>query len=415
MYRRGTILVVVMVTLIFAAAALVVFLDKATNELLVSSRDTIAGRLRPDAYSALETTLAALEDFRQYDNGLHTPAEGWGSGESWGNILNLPWVQGQFTPQLPNETIDIAFKDESGKIPLPRVLSDPTLTTDMVALFEGPDWGLDEDDANHLADVLVSWMTQNPTKLPSVAPPPDYEQDAIPYDPPYRSLRSYNELAAIDFAKDIFYDADGRPTALFWQFVNDFSLYNYRYTNINGANPDVMAAIGQFQPDQIANLQQYMAMKGNFAEPNPLGSDWFTSANQIAQVAGPGGMPNKFTTTIAALEIDITVHQGSSQYRLQAIVAPPGGAKAIMTTAADGRQNNQSAQNGETTQGQTAQSPYGPTSSPSSAQQAAAAGANLNFPFTILDIRENDEILTPPAEPPPAPSVSSPAAAPPSS
>ena len=62
--RRGSIIVLVMVTLLFTAAALVTFLDKAGTDLLVEARAAQAARLRPDAYSALETTLAVLQDFR---------------------------------------------------------------------------------------------------------------------------------------------------------------------------------------------------------------------------------------------------------------------------------------------------------------------------------------------------------------
>lgn len=76
--RRGSIIVLVMVTLLFTAAALVTFLDKAETDLLVDARAAQAARLRPDAYSALEVTLAVLQDFRQADgNQLRAPTEGW--------------------------------------------------------------------------------------------------------------------------------------------------------------------------------------------------------------------------------------------------------------------------------------------------------------------------------------------------
>ena len=72
-----------MITLIFTVAALVAFLDKAGNDLLVESRGRVAARLRMDAYTALEVTLAVLEDFRSADSGLRSPNEGWSDPLTW--------------------------------------------------------------------------------------------------------------------------------------------------------------------------------------------------------------------------------------------------------------------------------------------------------------------------------------------
>ncbi len=75
--RRGSVLIIVLVSLVFATAALVLFIEKAETDLLVPIREADAARLRLEAYSALETTLAVLEDFRIVSDGLHSPAEGW--------------------------------------------------------------------------------------------------------------------------------------------------------------------------------------------------------------------------------------------------------------------------------------------------------------------------------------------------
>src|SRR3954467_14243784 len=77
--ERGSVLVIVMITLIFTTFALVAFIEKASGDLLVEARAAESARLRAEAYSALETTLAVLDDFRTVGNGLHNPAEGWGN------------------------------------------------------------------------------------------------------------------------------------------------------------------------------------------------------------------------------------------------------------------------------------------------------------------------------------------------
>ena len=137
---RASVLVIVMVTLLFAAFALVAFIEKATNDLLVEQRDAEAKRLRMEAYSALEVTLAVLEDFREASNGLHSPAEGWGD----------PLTFAAYTP-TEGRTVEVSFEDESGKISLPHTDA-PTLAR----LFQT--WDITKSDADTLADAMMGWM-----------------------------------------------------------------------------------------------------------------------------------------------------------------------------------------------------------------------------------------------------------------
>lgn len=379
---RGTVLVIVIVMLMFTATALTAFLDRASNDLLVAEHIKVANRLREDAHSALETTLAVLEDFRQADGGsLHSPSEGWGDPLAWAG----------WSPSA-GHTVDVSFVDESGKLPLIH-----TNATTMMNLFEA--WGLGQDDAQHLTDVLRVWM--HPDYLPVVAPSPDYEQDAIPYDQPVRSMRSYDELAAIDYAKDLFYDAEGHKTDLWWRFFNDFSLFNYPSPDINAANPEVMTALGQWNAEQQQDITDYLAGKGDFVTPNPLGVQWFSSSGDLQRVVGGFGYPNLFAEAITALRINITVHEGKSVYRLSAVVAPQGGAHTVNTTATAAHQSVTNATNGENTASNPL-TPNGPNNTATSAQTSAAASGtvNINYPFTILEIKENDQILTAPPLPP---------------
>ena len=62
-------MVVVLVTLLFASVALTLFIEKASDDLLVESRVAAARRLRFEAYSALETPLAVLQDFQLVNGG----------------------------------------------------------------------------------------------------------------------------------------------------------------------------------------------------------------------------------------------------------------------------------------------------------------------------------------------------------
>jgi hypothetical protein len=384
--ERGSIIILVMVTLLLTAAALVAFLDKASNDLLVEARSAEAGRLRPDAYSALEVTLAVLEDFREADNGLHHPNEGWGDPLDWAG----------WTP-ADGYTVDVAFQDESGKMPLIH-----TNAATMLLLFEA--WQMEPNDAQKLTDELQSWIDLKYT--PSTALNPDYEQSATPYDPPGRAIRSMSELAAIDGVRDLFY-TNGLPNDLYWRFSNDFSLFNFAHPNINGANTDVFAAVGQFTPQQ--DMQIATRLSGAIAS-SKLVHPWFANASDLeASMSVEAGNPRAFAYTVSALRIIITVHDQAAQFRLSAVVSADAGTRArtVQETATDAKNNQSASGNGEPANAGSVTSKAQTSTATTQAQQnaAAATAINIKFPFTILEILENDAIPNPPPPPPGDPAL----------
>ncbi len=103
--KKASVLLVVLITILFTAFALVAFIDKASNDLLVEARAAASNRLRVDAYSALEVTLGVLNEFLQVDGALHSPAEGWGD----------PLEFAGYEP-ASGRTVEVTFEDESGKL-----------------------------------------------------------------------------------------------------------------------------------------------------------------------------------------------------------------------------------------------------------------------------------------------------------
>ena len=368
--RRSSVIVLVLITLIFTAAALTVFLEKATNDLLTEVRQSDSRRLRQEALSALEVTLAVLEDFRQADSGLHGTAEGWGDPLGWAG-----WKPSE------GRTVEVALQDESGKIPLAH--ADVTTLTN---LFEY--WQMAPADAERLADMICGWMQKGYLYTSPVAP--NYADAAVPYAEPQRPMRSISELASIEYARDVFFDANGLPKGYFWRFVDDFSVFNFSNPNANGANADVLAAVGQYTDNQREHISDYLAGAGQYAQE---GQQWFQNTTTLASVAGVGGSSASFGTTITALRILITVHEGRSKYRLSAVVAPQGGATINQTNAT----NAAAAASGTSATATTSVTNTSqPSSTASSAAAAAAASQNLNYPFTLLEMLENDEIPQPP-------------------
>jgi len=367
----GSVLVIVMVTLIFTALALTVFLEKAGNDLIVEAREADTRRLRQEAYSALETTLAVLEQFRAAGNGLRTAAEGWGD----------PLAFAGYAP-AEGRTVEVAFEDESGKLSLPQANA-----LQLQNLFIA--WGLVTADAERLADALLGWTKRNHAYATSLSP--SYEQSAVPYVEPRRSLRSYGELAAIDVARTVFYDETGRPNDLHRRFTESVSLFNFQRTNLNGARPDALTALGEFDDIQQRRLGEYLTGTGQSALAGP---GWFTAADEASKFLGPNGRAGQFGTTISALRIRLTVREGRSEYRLDAVVTPQGGgASAVITNATTARANATDAQAAASADA----SPTQPGSAPTSA--ATAAAPRLNYPFTILQLTENEPLPPPPAPP----------------
>ncbi len=354
-------LVIVLVTLLFASLAVVLFVEKAGDDLIVESREATGRRLRQEAYSALEVTLGVLEDFRQVNGGLRSPAEGWSD----------PLGFAGWTPREGCEA-EISFEDESGKLSLPH--ADQTA---MMNLFQA--WGLSQSNSERLTDSLLGWMKKDhvPTSMSS----PDYDRVTLPYAPPLRPLRSYSELAAIDYAREIFYDEHGLPNELWHRFVDAFSLFDFKQTNVNGGRPDTLSAIGTLDPSQRRQLSDYLSGTGDRAQ---MGPGYFDSPQDASQILGQGKLPDNYGTQISALRINITIHEGRSAFRVSTVIAPAGGATIVQPVKTP-------VSNTSTTD-QTP--PPALTNSPS--DPSAGATKKLNYPFTLLEIKENGEISPPP-------------------
>lgn len=358
--RRGSILVVVLVMILFASIALVAFIERASDDLLVEVRAADAAALRLEAYSALETTLAVLEDFRAVGGALRSPAEGWGDPLEWS----------AYAPAEGRE-VTVSFEDESGKLPLPRA-DFPVL----VELFKT--WNVAQADAERLTDALLGWTQKDYVAMTAGAPrPDDYERAPLPFGPPGRSLRTWSELASIDVVRETMFGEDGQPNELWQRFVSTVSLYDFRQPNVNSARPGVLAALARYDETQQKTLSDYLNGTGPYEFQGPR---FFQRANEVATVLGAQGLPQGFGAEIQALRIHVTVRDGLSTYRLSAVVAPPGGARPVKAVKKEGEG--------------TADEAPGTADAATPPAPGARPGVNppppINYPFTLLEIREND-------------------------
>ncbi len=361
-------LVIVLVTLLFTTLALLLFIEKASTDLIVHVRDSDRIRLRQEAYSALETTLAVLVDFREVIGGLHSPAEGWAEPLEWGD----------YEPEEGRE-VKVTFVDESGRIPF------SSLDFQMwVVLFES--WGVREFDAEKWADALMGWSQEEYVASTFDAPRlEDYERDPLGFAPPGRAPHSWEELRAIDLIRDEFFDETGRPNEYYQRMQESVTLLKYSTPNINAASNGALAALGRYDENQQELLRDYLGGGGVYRSQGP---GYFTDAGEVATVLGDQAVIEGFGTEIQALRITVEVTQGAASYVLSVVIAPPGGAAPNATEPIPERESL----NG---QAETESATRNPIIAAAAMAIAGPGGEDdlpdsIEYPFTLLSIQEMD-------------------------
>jgi general secretion pathway protein K len=369
-------------TLLLTAFALTKYLEKTAVDLLADAREARAGRLRVQAYSALETTLGVLQEFLTVDGGLHSSAEGWGQPL-------------EFAGYAPPEglKVEATLEDESGKISLRH--ADYQTLRDLFILL-----GQKQSDAERLADALLVWMQQGYEPVNSFnARAADYERAAVAHDPPGRSLHSFSELASIQYVRDVLFDANGQPNGLWRSFVDSVSLFDFSQPNVNNGRETTLAAVGSYDAASVKMVGDFLGGLGSYSRQGP---GFFHNAQEVAGLVGQGTAGSKLGTEVRCLRVTITVREGQASYRLSAVIAPPGG--AALPPANPPAANSTSAADSSSTQDNAAAT-AGSAAAPAATTQPAASGSQtqptLNYPFTLLEIQENDEIVdtSPPSQP----------------
>lgn len=370
--RRGSVVVVVLVTLLFASLLLTRLIETSSTDLLIAMRIADRDHLRADAHAALETTLAALVDFRTVDGGLFSPTQGWSDPLGYAGYVPREGV-----------TIDVAFEDESAKLSLPRMNLD-TMNALLVQL------GLTKPDAARVADALFVWTHKGHVATESATSATVYEQADPPSEPPYRSLRSFDELAGIAVAKDFFYDPDGHPKQLWNDFVAAVSLYQFSATNLNSAPPNALIATG-WDPTQVDSLQKYLTTPVSATKTRPYVRTLAEARRQVGNAA-----TRNLGATIQCLRIIVTAHQGAALLKMSTLVTWSGQAALPVSLAASPESTTAA------TGGRTAASSSARTKTPTN----TTAANSLRYPFTLLELIETTiPDVIPPPTPPNAPSA----------
>lgn len=341
---RGSVVVFVLGIILLAAFLLTRLMDRAAVELAAESKATKRGDLRQEAFSALEASLAVLADQAAASDGLHDVAEG------WDRPLRLMGY-------VPSEgyTAEVAVEDETGKLSLPQA-TEETLAAYLEAV------GCPATATDRVVDALLTWT--NPDHLSLEGESLEFDTAALPYDAPQRALRSFEELRAIPAAREVFFDEHGRWNETGLRFRAGASLFSFTATNVNSASADALLAYG-LDRSRINAIEASRRDRG-------AGSSFYRSAAELAGAWGRDGTPPGLGTEALCLRVTVQVRFGGRDYRLVAWVGRPG-------AVAPGR-----AASGAVRE---------PGATPEAPEVASVRNnprKRLDYPFQILELREND-------------------------
>ncbi|MFO7725803.1 MAG: type II secretion system protein GspK, partial [Oceanipulchritudo sp.] len=245
--RRGSIIVLVLVFVVLLTFIVVAFLEEATAKIkyygLFHNRDDI----RTDAYSAMEITLATINQYREIEGALWGPAQGWGR----------PLEEFGFTPDNAS-SVEVSFEDESGKLPL-LSMEYPQL----LVLFEILGFDLPEREA--LADGLLDWLDEDDISRLNGFDGEDYERLNPPYKAANGPIESWDEFRLIRPFNTLFFDENGSPLPNWSRFRKAVSLFHEGNVNVNGANSTVLLYL---QETGALNMRSFIDFRnGRDGEP----------------------------------------------------------------------------------------------------------------------------------------------------
>jgi general secretion pathway protein K len=105
-------------------------------------------------------------------------------------------------------------------------------------------WGLQVDQADHIADCLYDWVTPGDLKSLDGAKAADYAQANLPQVPTYQPFISFDEVELV-MGMDLLEKV--RPN---WE--DSFTLWSSGPLNVNEAPPELIAAVFSLDPKEVA-------------------------------------------------------------------------------------------------------------------------------------------------------------------
>lgn len=360
--KGGSVIVLVLVFVVLLTFIVVAFLEDATSKIkyygLFHNRDD----LRTDAYSALEISLAIINQYREVEGALWGPAQGWED----------PLTKFGFQPRHARE-VRVSFEDESAKFGLQNLDYDTLLS-----LFDI--LGFDLPERESLADGLLDWTDEGDDHRLNGFDGEEYEDMDPPYRPANAPVETWDEFKLMVPFKTLFFDETGAPVPQWRQFKEAVSLYHTGNPNINQASPTILALLQE--RGAIASMQSFIDYK-NGADGEPgTEDDRLLRDNELGFLNAEGTVG----TEIELLRVKVDAVRGDAIFTVEVLVSWSGSDAG----AADARSVEESASRSRTPENSN------PTSSRDqrsrargSARTAPSVAAELGYPFRFLRITEN--------------------------
>jgi hypothetical protein len=225
---------------------------------------------------------------------------------------------------------------------------------------------VDEDDGQPFYDSMMDWQDADEDERDEGAEDDYYEDLDPPYYTPGREIEHFDEFRMIKgFAYDedepsesgIFYNEDGSETIHMKNFRDCFSFLHEGPVNINNASPFLIKFLCGDDDDLAKEIME--------GPQSSTGDPYFTSMNDsdIAMMLANRSISTNVKSTMFRAEINVT--KGKANFKLHAILA------------LDSESSGQP-------QGNKGKSVKKPRS---------AQNVKLKFPFRILSIRENENLV----------------------
>ncbi|MCD8481940.1 MAG: general secretion pathway protein GspK [Verrucomicrobia bacterium] len=346
-HHQGSIIIAVLGFIVLLTFIVVAFMEEATDRIRYYGLFFHRDDLRTEAYSALEASLAVINEFREIDRALWGPAQGWAD----------PLTYAGFVP-APGNSVRVNIRDESGKIPLENI--DLTL---LRYVFE--ELGFERFEQEVLADHLLDWIDEDDLPRISGMDGDAYRRLDPPYNPANRMLKSWQELQLIPPFREYFWDEQGMARPIFRDLQSMLTWHHTGPVNINGANTRVLNVLQRAGILDATYLQQHIAG----ADGIPGTEDDRLVRGDIGQFLLTSEQRGLVGTEITLLRIEIEVQRGVGNFLLTALVT--------WTGANVGGRGNQN---------QPAASRSGP------ARTATPSGTQLGYPFEIRALTENNRL-----------------------
>ena len=380
---RGSILVFVLVMIVFLAALTLQLLDEAMRAGRYVVQYHKRDDLRLHAYSALEISLGALNEWALVEKQLFAPSQGWGSPLQYAEIespeSNVRWK--------------VTIEDETGKIPFVAFNEKDLQAMFAVMAAEDEDF-VDERDGEPYRDALLDWQDKNDDDRDEGAESDDhYEQLDPPYYPPNMPVQCFEEFRRIkgfSYEEDdpegsgLFFDQGGAETANIRHFRSLVSFHNQHPLNVNTASEFLLRFLCGDDDRSYEELREILAGEQSSGEP------FFRSLSDPRLADHLRGKRNlRLGAQCRVFRIHVEVIKGEANFHLHAVVEVGGPSAGQIPTAgnpAGGPRTSPAPRvpnttGGATTRGGKRRGPLNPNF------------PKLQYPFRIIALRENENLV----------------------